>query len=86
MTLTIELPDDQAGSLAAKARQHGLSTEQYAKQVLLQMARGPGYAPERVTMPREVLLTQILALRDSIEDEKGVLSDSYPLIREDRER
>ena len=36
--------------------------------------------------PKQKLLKQILALRDSIEAEKGVLSESYPLIREDRER
>jgi plasmid stability protein len=34
MTLTIDLPDEQTAALAAKARAHGLSTEQYARQVL----------------------------------------------------
>ena len=84
MTLTIELPDGQAFSLAAKAREHGLSTEQYARQVLLQMSGAPGNACGPVT--KEALLGRILALRDSIEAEKGVLPESYPLIREDRER
>jgi hypothetical protein len=32
------------------------------------------------------LLKQIIAMRDSIEAEKGILSESYLLIREDRER
>jgi hypothetical protein len=36
--------------------------------------------------PRQRLLRQILAIRDSIETEKGTLPESYPLIREDRER
>lgn len=33
-SLTIELPDEQQAALAAKARLKGLSTEQYARQVL----------------------------------------------------
>ena len=43
MTLTIELPDEQTAALTAKARAQGLSTEQYARQVLehdLESARG----------------------------------------------
>jgi plasmid stability protein len=34
MTLRIELPDEKTAALAAKARTHGLSAEQYARQVL----------------------------------------------------
>ena len=34
MTLTIDLPDEQTAALNAKARAHGLSAEQYARQVL----------------------------------------------------
>ena len=34
MILTIDLPYEQTAALAAKARAHGLSTEQYARQVL----------------------------------------------------
>ena len=34
MTLTIDLPDEQTAALAAKARAHGLSAEQYVRQVL----------------------------------------------------
>jgi plasmid stability protein len=34
MTLTIDLPDEQSAALAAKARARGLSSEQYARQVL----------------------------------------------------
>jgi hypothetical protein len=44
-----------------------------------------GKAQDALTS-KQKLLRRILALRDSIEDEKGILSDSYPLIREDRER
>ena len=34
MTLTIDLPEEQTAVLAAKARARGLSTEEYARQVL----------------------------------------------------
>jgi hypothetical protein len=34
MTLTIELPDEQTLVLEAKAKAQGVSTEQYARQVL----------------------------------------------------
>jgi len=34
MTLRIDLPDDKTAVLAAKARERGLSSEQYARQVL----------------------------------------------------
>ena len=36
MHLTIELPDEQTAALRAKAQAHGLSAEQYARQVLEQ--------------------------------------------------
>jgi hypothetical protein len=36
--------------------------------------------------PKQILLRRILSLRDSIEAKKGILPESYPLIREDRER
>ncbi len=34
MTLKIELPDEKTAALVAKAREQGLSAEQYARQVL----------------------------------------------------
>lgn len=34
MSLIIDLPEDQAVALAAKARSRGLSTEEYAREVL----------------------------------------------------
>ena len=36
MSLIIDLPEDQTAALAAKARLRGLSTEEYAREVLLQ--------------------------------------------------
>ena len=36
MTLNIELPDEKVAVLAVKARARGLSTEEYARQVLEQ--------------------------------------------------
>ena len=35
--------------------------------------------------PKQKLLRRILALRNSIEAEKGILSESYPQIRQARE-
>jgi hypothetical protein len=35
MSLTIDLPEDQTAAIAAKARSRGLSTEEYAREVLL---------------------------------------------------
>ena len=57
--------------------------------VLLQMLSAHetvGAEEEELTPKRRLLLKRILALRDSIEADKGILSESYPLIREDRER
>jgi plasmid stability protein len=42
MALIINLPEDQAAALAAKARARGLSTEEYAREVLAQ-----NVAPDR---------------------------------------
>ena len=39
-----------------------------------------------ISSPKHKLLKQILALRDSIEAENGILSESYPLIRKAREK
>lgn len=36
MSLTIDLPEEQAAALAAKAKARGLSPEQYARQVVQQ--------------------------------------------------
>jgi hypothetical protein len=43
--------------------------------------RDDGQAPKK-----QELLRQILALRDAIESERGVLPDSSTLVRDDRER
>jgi plasmid stability protein len=34
MSLTIDLPEEQQAVLAARAREHGISAEEYARQVL----------------------------------------------------
>jgi hypothetical protein len=44
-------------------------------------SRGEVLPPEK-----QALLEQILALRDSIEAESGILPESWTLVREDRER
>ena len=36
MTLTLQLPDEKQAALNAKAQAHGVSTEEYACQVLVQ--------------------------------------------------
>ncbi len=54
--------------------------------VLLQLFSPRGVVGEPELSPKQKLLKRILALRDLIEAERGTLSESYPLIREDRER
>jgi hypothetical protein len=49
-------------------------------------AAGTVHTKKEEPTPKQRLLKRILVLRDSIEADKGVLSESYPLIREDRER
>jgi hypothetical protein len=75
-----------------------LSTEQFRE--FLQIQSLGQLSPELLKMlsahgtvgrdedlsPKQRLLRRILALRNSIEAEEGILSESYPLIREDRER
>jgi plasmid stability protein len=39
MTLTIDLPDEEIEALAVKAQAHGVSAEQYARQVLEQLLK-----------------------------------------------
>jgi hypothetical protein len=46
MTLTIELPDEQTTLLAATARAQGLSTGQYARQVLEHAIKTAALQPE----------------------------------------
>ena len=53
---------------------------------LLQMLIPRGMVGEEELTPKQRLLKRILARRNSIEAKKGILSESYPLIREDRER
>jgi len=55
---------------------------------LIQILMPQGTVGDKLTKvtPRQRLFKRILALRDSIEAKQGILSESYPLIREDRER
>jgi hypothetical protein len=54
---------------------------------LLQLLSPRGFVGEqRELTPKQKLLRRILASRDSIEAERGTLSESYPLIRQDRDR
>jgi len=46
MTLTIELPDEQTTLLAATAQAQGMSTEQYARQVLEHAIQTAALQPE----------------------------------------
>jgi hypothetical protein len=63
MTLIIDLPDEQTAALTAKARAKGLSTEEYARQVLAQevapsvFAQGLGLfgSPEDAALLDEVV-------------------------------
>jgi hypothetical protein len=66
MTLTIDLPDEQNAALAAKARDQGLSAEQYARQVIVHDLEAPNpprrrhiwevIAENMKSVPREELL------------------------------
>jgi plasmid stability protein len=47
MSLTINLPDEQTAALATKARAHGVSTEEYARQVLARDIEADASEPRR---------------------------------------
>jgi plasmid stability protein len=51
MTLTIELPDERQAALAARARAQGVSTEQYARQLLEHALEATG--PPAAARPEE---------------------------------
>ncbi|MEX2300548.1 MAG: hypothetical protein WD733_06405 [Bryobacterales bacterium] len=62
MTLTIEIPDDEVRTLAGRARQQGMSPEQYAREILSQglKAGRPRHISEVIRenmrqVPQEVL-------------------------------
>lgn len=46
MTLILELPDKQEAALKAKAQAHGVSAEEYARQVLVHELDEEGSHPE----------------------------------------
>jgi hypothetical protein len=53
---------------------------------LLQILIPQSVVGEPDLTPQQRLLQRILGLRDSIQAERGILSESYPLLHEDRER
>jgi plasmid stability protein len=57
-SLTIELPEDQKAALAAKAQAHGLSPEEYARQVL-QHDLAPDWLRKSWETAREAGLDQL---------------------------
>ena len=66
MTLTIDLPDEQTAALAARARAHGLSTEQYV-QVVLQRDLAPEWLRKSWESAKQAGLDQLS--EDEIEAE-----------------
>ena len=88
-----------AAAQLARMRSQSLTPEQrreiarnaadarWRKQGKKKAASSPtGFLSRELRPRRKKLLEQILALRDSLKAEKGILPESYPLIREDRER
>jgi len=68
------------GNMRAKTRQRGGNLTPPPVSKLAFEVNPPNPSQKRK------LLGQILALRHSIEAEKGILSESYPLIRQAREK
>jgi hypothetical protein len=65
-------------AMRAKARQHaGDLTQPPVSKLACEVT-------PRNLSPKQRLLKRILALRNSIEAEKGILPESYPLIRQAR--
>ena len=58
MTLTINLPDAEVAALKAKAEAHGVSTEQYARQ-LLEQDLAPGWLHRSRASAKEEGLDQL---------------------------
>jgi len=62
MTLTIDLPAEQTAALAATARAHGLSVEQYARQVLKNAIEAAALQPEAPAKSVEELFAPLRGL------------------------
>jgi plasmid stability protein len=59
MKLTIELLDEQKAALAAKAQAHGLSLEEYARQVLQRDLAPGGWLQKSLESAKEANLDQL---------------------------
>jgi plasmid stability protein len=71
-----DLDDDIVRLLKEQARGHRSTLENYIRVALTQLA----------TRPRRQLAERAARLRESIKAESGVLTDSAPFIREERDR
>jgi hypothetical protein len=67
-------------NMSAKARQRAANLTHTPMSELTLEVSSPNLSP------KQKLLRRILALRDSIEADHGILSESYPLIRQAREK
>ena len=69
------LDDNIVAQLKDQARMHGRSLEGELRDVLIELA----------TRPRREAADQAARLREAIKAEFGILTDSAPLIRDDRD-
>ena len=70
------LDDDVVAQLKDRAKMHGNSLEGELREVLTKVAM----------QPRQEMAVQTARLRASIRQESGMLTDSAPFIREERDR
>ena len=70
------LDDDVVAQLKDRAKMHGNSLEGELREVLTEVAM----------QPRQEMAAQTARLRASIREESGMLTDSAPFIREERDR
>jgi plasmid stability protein len=71
-----DLDDEVVSLLKEQARGHQRTLENYVREVLTELA----------TRPRRELAERAARLRASIKEESGVLTDSAPSIREERDQ
>jgi plasmid stability protein len=71
-----DLNDDIVSLLKEQERGHLRPLENYIREVLTELA----------TRPRRELVERAAQLRESIKAESGILTDSAPFIREERDR
>jgi len=61
MALQLELPPDVESHLLARAKEHGLSPEEYALTLLVSASKTVLNAPEAQPAPREKTLREVLS-------------------------